>query len=299
MAIQILDANDTTLLVPRSLKVVGDRLFVKDDINQNIRAIDRHDGTLLWSYGVEGAGPGEVGNVAAFQVGQNGDVWILDSKNRKFLVLTADGQLASELSLSHLGLIPDAFVALSDSVLFPTAWPDRGWIWLSRSSLQVLSTERHPWPEPLSYDQNLRVSTYSGATTGRELWVVAFSLGPGFFIGDEGQVSPYQYVEHVPFAFKVSPQLRAAGADSARFAALSVSIVHGEIFMLFGGRPVRRVHPGEPTELIDVYDTRGAYQRSYGLPFDSWSMDTSDGQTFYFLTQADSLPALFGLKLRN
>ena len=68
--------------------------------------------------------------------------------------------------------------------------------------------------------------------------------------GDDIQL--HRYIEHIPWQVKFSPRLRAAGADSTRFGAVSVDVESGRIYMLFGGRPFRSVHPFEPTTLIDV-----------------------------------------------
>ena len=84
------------------------------------------------------------------------------------------------------------------------------------------------------------------------------------------------------------------GADSARNGAVSLEVIGEEIFMLFGGWPVRRAHPGEPTLWIDIYSLDGEYLRSYRLPFDVAGM-TTDGHTFYVVS-AEGIPRLIALR---
>ncbi|MGH7480598.1 MAG: hypothetical protein ACRELV_00455, partial [Longimicrobiales bacterium] len=103
-----------------------------------------------------------------------------------------------------------------------------------------------------------------------------------------------------PWALKSGPRLMRAGADSARYGAVSLSVVGDEIFMLFGGRPFRQEHPDEPTRMIDVYGMDGEYRRSYRLPFDTGHMVTDNGELFYVLTYDElGYPFILGLRPRG
>ena len=162
---------------------------------------------------------------------------------------------------------------------------------LTGGSLEMRNRFGLAWPESVPELANTGVSLAEGP--GSE-WVSAFELGPGFTVWECDSPRSYRYIDNIPFANKVGPAVRRAGADSARYGAVSLSIVGNEIFMLFGGRPVRSAHPGEPTVWIDVYSLKGVYERSYLLPFNANAMAT-DGDTFYLIV-SDFLPRLIALR---
>jgi hypothetical protein len=82
--------------------------------------------------------------------------------------------------------------------------------------------------------------------------------------------------------------------DSTSFGAKQLAYVDDEVYMLFGGRPLRPAHPAEATRFIDVYDKAGTYKRSYDLPVDGMGFIT-DGETFFVLT-LDPHPQLLALR---
>jgi hypothetical protein len=86
------------------------------------------------------------------------------------------------------------------------------------------------------------------------------------------------------------------GASSERYGASSVEVEDGLIHMPFGGRPFKKAHPAEPTNLIDVYTIDGSYLHSYRLPGDFDKMTRSDGD--YVLSNESDLgfPLIFRLR---
>ncbi len=293
------DPNDTTLLQPRHLKIWEDRIAVLDQRNQSVRAFSR-GGEWLWSLEQRGGGPGELKNAFRITPAPSGNLWVLDSDNRKVVELSPNGEVLRDIPIHHFPAGPTSLASLGNRVIFQTNTPDKGVIAADTHSLRIIETHPLPWPEPLDF--RLNITTTLAASTGEQnTWVTAFEFGPGFIVHRGDSATVHRYIDPISFALKSGPRERAIGADTARFGARAVSIVGDEIFMLFGGRPVRMSHmEGEPTVLIDVYGMEGEYRRSYRLPSSSWSMDTDDGETFYVLTYADeTYPVLLGLRPRR
>lgn len=74
--------------------VVGEdsSLFVLDGLRRNLRAFDR-DGTLLWTFGARGEGPGEFEQPAALFTGPNSGLWIADTRTGRLTEVGVDGAL--------------------------------------------------------------------------------------------------------------------------------------------------------------------------------------------------------------
>ncbi|MBA4158444.1 MAG: hypothetical protein H0X65_13350 [Gemmatimonadetes bacterium] len=225
---------------------------------------------------------------------------VLDVDNRKVVELSPGGEVVRDIPMHHLPVQPGVLTTLHDRIVFTSQDPEHAVMIAEPDSLRLLSTARSAWPEPLDISLNIRTAPTSSSSPG-DTWVTAFEFGPGFIVHRGDSAAVHRYIDPIFFALKSGPRERAMGADTARFGARAVSIVGEEIFMLFGGRPIRMSHmEGEPTVLIDVYGLDGEYRRSYRLPSSSWSMDTDDGETFYVLTYADdTYPVLLGLRPRR
>lgn len=300
LAVGVADPNDTTLLSPRRLRLGPRRVYVIDDINQNLRAIDLSSGRLVWSYSDEGRGPDQISNVADVQVLADGTIWLLDVGNGKFLIFGNDGRLLDSHTLQVGERKPARFVILGNEMLLFSNYPETAFSSAKLDSMVVSKGRQLPWPEELTVDRNFGLSTAVSHREHDSTWVAAFDHGPGFMVGRGDQIEAYRYIEPKQFPLKSGPKVRAAGADSAEFAGLATSLVGDSLYVLFGGRPHRRAHPPEETRLIDCYSaSNGRYLFSHYLPGDTWSMDTWDGQTFYVLTESDGLPVLLGLRRRD
>lgn len=286
------DPNDTTLLRPTMLQLSDNRIAVFDGQHQTLRVFtDRGD--LLWSWGARGRGPGEIENVSAMEVSPDGNLWLLDGRNRKVVVLSRSGELLEEISLQHLPIQPGVLLAHHGDVVLPAPTPHMGVLITDTGSFHVRSTIRFPWEETIPDHYNVSVALASG----RDSWALALHVGPGFTVIQTDTVRSHRYIDPVFFALKSGPRVREIGADSARYGAHSLDSVGDELFMLFGGRPNRAAHPGEPTEVIDVYGWDGTYRRSYRLPLDAEAMATRDGETFYILTHSEGgYPLLLALR---
>ncbi|MCA9738531.1 MAG: hypothetical protein R3E98_09025 [Gemmatimonadota bacterium] len=292
---------DTTLLDPERVLVWNELVLTLDITHQNVRALSRTDGALLWSLGRVGKGPGEFTNVVDVLVGPDSTPWVVDAENRRVSVLTADGRVEREISLQHLPPSAMYLTSTPDAVFASSHDTEYGMLELGVDSLEIRHVLRLPWQHdpasPFEYDVRMVHATGGAA---RPLRVAALQLGPGFlvFTSREG-FQKHLYIQPIPFAFRPGPKIRAAGADTARWGARDAAVVDDEIFFLFGGRPKRQSHPeGEETRLIDVYGRDGTYRRSYRLPGTAKAMSTIDGETFYILGESDlGVPTLSALRV--
>jgi hypothetical protein len=283
--------NDTLFAGPHRIALAEGVVVVGDGMVERVIALDRATGAVEWSFGRLGGGPGEFRGISDMAVTRDGMIWVLDFGNGRITVLAPDGEFHGVKTLHHLPAPPASILPLDDRAIAMSHGAPRPFMEIGLDSLELRHSFALSWPDSVPALANSRVSLAEGPGN---TWVSAFALGPGFTVWESGTPRSYMYREHIPFALRPSPQLTAMGADSARDGAVSLEVVGDEIFMLFGGRPVRRAHPGEPTVWIDVYSLRGDYLRSYRLPFHTRGMAT-DGRTFYLLA-TDDIPKLIALR---
>lgn len=292
------DANDTTLVSPVHLSVWNDRIVVVEDYAQVVRAFStRPPGAQLWVAGSTGEGPGEMVQGYHAFVSEDGVLCVEDGANVKILEFDSAGQFLREQYYRHLPPGTTGAVGIKGGVLWPNYFSTRPFLITSTERLDVIDSVSVPWPVPDEGDPNdldlrARVRGYPGG------WVAALMAAPFFAVmGPEG-LALHRYVVDIPYAYRpgILPFL-PPGVDTVRWAARDVSVVRDEVFLLFGGRPRRRWQAAEETRFVDVYGLDGRYRRSYHLPFHAFRMDTADGSTFFFLTQAAEMyPQLIGLR---
>jgi len=283
--------NDTLFAGPHRLALTDDLVVVGDDMASRVIALDRSTGAVKWTFGRPGGGPKEFRGIADIAVSRRGMIWVLDFGNGRIAELSPGGEFRGVRTLHHLPAPPAALLPLDQRIIAMSPGAARPFMEIGYDSLVLQSSFRLEWPDSISRLANTRVHLAAGPG---DSWVSAFALGPGFTIWQHDTPSPHRYREDIPFASRVSREIRNAGADSARYGAVAIAVANEEIFMLFGGRPARRAHPSEPTHWIDVYDIGGNYSRSYRLPFNTQAMVT-DGRVFFVLP-AEGVPRLIALR---
>lgn len=225
---------------------------------------------------------------------EDGSLWVLDGENVRLVELSPDGEFLNGRSIQHFPRNPSNMIVFPDKVLFTANHADLGVTAVERGpGLTVLSTKPIPWPADLNWHMNLRVRVARHPSMP-DTWAAAFQYGPGFMVHHGDSVAQHRYIDQIPFTIKTPYIVDRMPGDSARYGALSMAAAGDELFMLFGGRPQRYSHPGEPTNLIDVYGFDGEYRRSYLLPFSTLLM-TTDGETFYF-ERDEPYPHLLALR---
>lgn len=293
------NVNETILSNPNELVAWEDRIVVLERAASQVRVFDS-DGDLLWSYGRAGGGPGEIRFLAGIAPTPWGTLLIVDSRNTKILELDGSGKLVKELSFDHFPVAPISLSPTSDrELVFATQSPRQGYIVATADSLTILDIRASPWADSADHRFNIRVATAADPMSG--VMIQALLHGPAFSIFRPDSVDPeiFPYVEHVPWALKSGPRVRAAGADTARYGAVAAEVLDAEIYFLFGGRPKRFSHPEEPTTSIDVYGLDGEYRRSYLLPLDANDFALLDPERFAVLGMHDEMfPRVYILRPR-
>lgn len=287
--------NDTLFAGPLRIELVEGRVVIDDAMAWRLKAVNSSTGDVEWAHGGRGHGPQELYGVSDLQEGPDGTLWVLDFGNGRITALGPDGGYRGTRTLHGLPAPPAAILPLQNRIIAMSHGAPEPFMVLTADSLKLQRRFALPWPGTIPPRANTRVLLARGSG---DAWAAAFALGPGFIVWTGGQPRAHRWIENIPFAMRVSTRLTRARADSARYAAVSLEIVEDEIFTLFGGRPVRAAHPGEPTLWVDVYGLDGNYRRSYKLPVDATAM-TTDGSTFYVLHSTGITPALLAIRPRT
>jgi len=283
--------NDTLIFRSHQLTLVDGTLIVADGLAERLVALDAATGRLEWMFGGPGQGPQEFRGISDLAVTRNRRVWAMDYGNGRIAELGPDGRFHGVKTLHHLPAPPAFILPLDDRAIAMSPGAPMPFMEIGLDSLELRRAFPLSWPGAIPEIANTRLLLQGGPDT---TWVSAFTLGPGFTVWRGRASRSFSYREPVFFANRSSPRITEMGADSARWGAVSLDVVGEEIFMLFGGRPVRRAHPGEPTLWIDVYSLGGEYLRSLRLPFGTSGMVT-DGRTFYVLP-SEGIPRVVALR---
>ena len=84
--------GDTNQFKPVDAAISGDRLYVADIQNHQIQVLNKHDGKLLFKFGKNGSGPGELLHPTNVAIGPNGDVFVAETSNFRVQRFTPDGK---------------------------------------------------------------------------------------------------------------------------------------------------------------------------------------------------------------
>lgn len=113
--------EDTLLLNPRLLAGGEVRFYVYDYGDATLKAFAL-DGTLEWTFGGHGSGPGEFRNVFDVEEAEDGTVWALDGGNTRVTAIGPDGQLSANLPAR--GIMARDIIPLHDEILLTPMSPE-------------------------------------------------------------------------------------------------------------------------------------------------------------------------------
>ncbi len=260
--------EDTLLHLPTRLAADDAGVSVLDREAGRVLRFDS-SGRLLWSFGRKGEGPEEFAHPRDIKMDRQGRTWVLDVANGRVSMIGEDGASDGRIPLSAVGRTVDAIVpAEGGGVILLTFEAERPIVRLSHSG-EVLERVSFPSPEherlhPLA---SQLVVGHDPAEGG---WVGAYGLGDGFFaflstnwLGYRGR-----YIERVEFPrvvqrgrFNLGRRERASWLTGVIFAAETVSLSRGRIYVFFGGVSSER------HQVMDVYSADdGSYLESLRLP---------------------------------
>ena len=227
-------------------------------------------GEPLWRFGRQGRGPGEF--LQFMHMEYDGDkLLVLDNKNRRLTVLSADGRLVSaqRLPATQMSQVLPAFGS-SRRVLRPfIGGRDTLWVSVSESGRVVSAA---PMPGKVAFQDDVVGESFtSRAGTGA---VVAFRWSSQLVLLDEsgGVRTVAEGIERVAFPkmkkYEVDPNIEGVTKLVARRvdpkatpAARSVAADSRRVFVLFRGQTEYR------DRIVDTYDARlGDYRGSILLP---------------------------------
>ena len=292
-------AEDTVLASPGELVAAEDGgVYALDYTLQTISKFSA-SGTIDWSWGQQGEGPGELKNARAMTSWRLGGVVIADSGNRRLAYLSPAGTLVHERPISDdsFGLITDLVELSSGEVVLSTNGP-APWL-LFQPETEVVT----PLPVPWDGFRRMHSMQWFGKTAGAaDRWVFGFQLGNGFFVMNYDSVAGrYPYVEHVDFP-EVMSHSPTRGTTVTGFAAratrsvYALAVKHDTLLVLPGGttRARRRV--------LDKYEVAtGRYVGSQLLPWRTTSFAVSGNDKVFLVSGDESglYPTMVALQLRR
>ena len=285
--------SDTVLASPGRLRPDGAQgVVVFDRVNQDVYRFGA-DGDLLWSWGPEGEGPGELKAVRALDVAPDGSVVLVDSGNQRVVRLSADGLLLEEVPMPAQAADVWSVAALADGRLAVVGRPASGF-GLALSLWNGDAVVGAAWPAGLGEPSMLQ---HQGnvARWGDKGWVFGFAVGNGWTTFREARLTGvFPYVEHSDF-----PEVQRVHRDDGGFretmmrrpvdAGLSLSVVGDTLFVLFGGESQSR------GRVLDKFDARtGAYLETDVLPHYA-NEAVVDGDRTFTIETWDVFPRIVAL----
>lgn len=282
--------GDTLLAMPAFPRAYGNHGLVFFDIqSQSVRLLG-DDGTVSWSYGKVGEGPGELLNVRAIDVRErDGAVILVDSGNQRVLTLNSNGEIVDEVPLSVGGIVHSVSV-LSDDDLALFASREPHWQVWNRDGIRGNSGA----PDAM---QDMSFLQFQGRTTlwKSDKWVFGLGLGNGWFVfQDTAVIGVYPFVEHTQFA-----EIRTVRQGLSRTSymvnrppssARSLSVRGDTLHVLFGG------HSSSAGRLLDKHDLNtGQYLETNLLPHYANRAIVGANGTVFTITSADLYPRIVAL----
>lgn len=274
-----------TLLASAGYLVPDDRggVFVMDYLLPKVHHVDA-DGTLRWSWGTKGRGPGEWSDGRAMALDVNGGVVLVDYGNRRIMNLSYDGDLIGEVGYDIRSLVVFGVAVLQSGLYVMHTEAPVPWILVDRDGKAVDSTS----VELPSGFGDLSLYQRGGlvARWKEDRWVFGFEVGNGWFTFRREAVdlaSPY--VEHTDFPPRDGP-----GAGDLAVSAVSLSVRGDTLAVLFGGNTRARLY------WLDLYDLNsGTYLKSLFLPMPAkYAVMGPEGQVF--LVTYDLYPTVMAIR---
>lgn len=197
------------------------------------------DGNLLWSWGKKGEGPGELLNVRAMDVEQDGSVVLVDSGNRRVVRLSADGQPLEADRTPEQGRFVDDVAALPGRRLAVTGGGPGSVLalWDGGGVVEVALPIEFGEPNPLHHQGGLVRWDDEGWFVRVPLWQRLDDV-PGHRIGGR-----------LPFrrAFGFSEGARGASREPVAYANDKASLRERPVVVRGRGHVVRPVRRREST----------------------------------------------------
>lgn len=170
--------QDSVLLQPWRIAASADRVYVFDGAAARVLALSARDGSIVWTSGRKGSGPGEFKRVRDLEVGPGGRPMLLDVGNGRITTLDQSGAVYRQTNLRNVGYV-DQFAPLPDGrAVLLTEHPDSS-LAVVDSSGGIVERLALPWAEFAELHPLVRQGTL--ASGGNRQWAFGFALGDGWF----------------------------------------------------------------------------------------------------------------------
>lgn len=256
-------------------------VYFADTYLRRVHHLDRR-GSLDWSWGREGSGPGEVREIRAMALNASGNLVLVDSGNRRIVTLSPEGQLLDEVPLAIDAGYVFGIVGLGSAGYVMATDGPAPWVLVDQEGKQVRVADTPEGVGALSFLQRFGLIT----KWRQDRWVLGFQHGNGWFTFRSSAVAlASPYVEHTE-----SPSYDAHPSDVTVYSAISLSVRGDTLAVLFAGSTRGRSH------WLDRYDLQtGDYLDSLMLPQPvqqaAWGRQGS-----FFVVTYDTFPTLMALR---
>lgn len=277
-------ASDTVLANPIQLVANDSVLYVLDGQRQDIIGLDAKSGQVLWTSGVRGSGPDEIGQILTVALSPSG-VIAPDAVNGWGLSIGPSGSVQTALSFVNVGpirsmcLTSGHHIAVTQSVPSLTIISDNG---------QRLERIRPPWPSlsdgPIHTSFGL-LSPVIGSGSG---CILAMQVADGLARWDSDRWSAVG-----TFVEPLVPAKQIGETDPV--GAIAVAADSSSVAVLFGGNSKHAL------SLVDYYDPDDLMYRYSVLLPEPLRQKTSwmarSGELYYFIVLADGLPGIAAYRM--
>ena len=263
---------DGTLLGARPLQIVRSPrggLVVTDWADFSIRELSAA-GEVIWKFGRNGPGPGEFLAFMDLQFALNGDLRVLDPRNRRITVVGPTGQLVQTVPLwggEAAALLPESIDPGYYPLVPHTNKKDTLWASYSADGVQHRVVDM---PMAVGFDHDLTGEGWATEIPGGRSLVFFRWSSQMIILGATGNVAAVaEGVEPIPFPKVVLIERSGPGWTARGFkvdpqavrAATGATATASRIFVLFLGAT------GDAGRVVDTYSSRdGSYLGSYRFP---------------------------------
>ncbi|MDE2753365.1 MAG: hypothetical protein OXI83_12375, partial [Gemmatimonadota bacterium] len=253
-------------------------------------------GDLDWRWGRKGEGPGELGNVRAFDVTPDGGLVLADSGNCRLVFLSPEGVLKREDTIicNDFSLVEGVAALSSGDVVLDTNRPADPWILVSAGVRMDSVTV--PWSDLTTMHFLQRYGNI--AASENDTWVFAFEAGNGWFTFEvDTPLGMFPFVEHTEF-----PEIIVSRSENSTmwrmatqpaYSAYDMDVWRDTMYVLPGG------HTSHRFRVLDMYDVRsGQYVHSQTLPdvTDSFAVT---GDRVFVLDNRELYPRITSLRRKG
>ena len=279
--------RDSLLLMPSAMAATAERVYVADLAASRLVALDARDGSLAWTGGRKGAGPGEFRDPRALAATPDGGAVVADIGNARLSFFDRDGALAREVAFPGVGYVASVCPLADGSLLMSTLQRQNPLLHMEADGT-VLARHPLPWPD-LRDAHPMAVTAQLAPTPDHGGCVLALTRGRGFAVFRDGEFRTHPYVES--FDLPEVEMVREGNTmtstiSSHRIAARDVDVAGDTVFVTFAGESPVAGH------VVDVYTLAdGAYRFSHrhDRPI---QQSARSGGAFLLMHESEGYPAL-------